>query len=259
MLTSSELQKLKGMRLIFTVTTGRSGTAYLTTLFQYLPGVAAYHEPRPEFVEILRDVQGNKELAKEFLLTRKLPVIAAEKKNIYVETSHLFCKGFLEPLLEIGITPDLIIHTRPHRKVALSMLKLNTIPARTEKGLLFYLSPDDPGVLPIRDWQTLNDYQLCYWYCLEIERRAKEYEQLYVRMGKKVVKTTLENVRTPEGFQQMLGELQLRRPNLWNRFRQWRNARFRVNEALFKKNAITVPVPENLDDLEMEVAGRVQA
>jgi hypothetical protein len=49
------------------------------------------------------------------------------------------------------------------------------VPGRSLRGARYYLSPADPNHLPVpvdvaRGW---SDYQLCYWYCLEIEARAR--------------------------------------------------------------------------------------
>jgi len=250
-LEPSLIQKLRAKRIIFTVTSGRSGTAYVATLFQYVKGVEAYHEPEPEFRKVLRQAQMRPAVAKAFMAHKKLPAIASTGGDIYVETSHLFCKGFLEPTLELGVIPDLIIHTRPHRQVAVSLYKMGTIPGRTPKALQFYLSPDDPGVLPLRNWKSLHDYQLCFWYCLEIERRTLKYEGLYRNMERTVVKTELAELKTTSGFLKMLKDLDLKRPSLFNLMRHKRNSKFKINEALIKKK--TVALPEELNAMEEEV------
>lgn len=247
------IESIHQKRLVFTVTTGRSGTAYLSTILGYARNVFAVHEPPPEFAEVLRRVQGDPELAEKFWLEEKLPAILEVPDKVYIETSHLVCKGFLEPLLEMGIVPDLIIHRRPPRDVALSMFKMGTIPGRSDKGLRFYLSPDDPGVLKLPDWERLHDYQLCFWYCLEIERRAKAYSELFKENGARVVETTLAGLKTFSGLQSMSGDLgiSLKLPQWLTRFRFTRNTRVKVNES--KETKKCVEVPENIEDLEQGV------
>jgi hypothetical protein len=175
-----------GKRLIFTVTTGRSGTELLQRLFSVLPNVDALHEPEPKFSRVLRQVQEIPSLARDFLLCTKLPAIARYERPIYVETGHLFSKGFLEPALQLGLRFDLIVLRRSPRDVAKSLYELDTIPARTEWGRNFLLAPTDPDVLPLPGWENLHDYQLCYWYCLEIERRAMLYQGLVTANGGRV-------------------------------------------------------------------------
>ena len=191
---------LRGKRLIFTVTTGRSGTGYLAKMLSFVPNVVSYHEPRPDFADVMRLVQQDVSIAYGFWIEKKLPQIMEEPASTYIETSHLFCKGFVEPLLKLGVTPDLIILTRPHRRVAASLHRLDTIPGRTEKGLRYLVSPGDPGVLALPGWQTLTDYQLCYWYCLEIERRSHEYERTFLEKNARVAKVALSEIDTVRGF-----------------------------------------------------------
>ena len=195
-------------RLIFTVTTGRSGTELLHRLFSLLPDVASFHEPEPKFSRMLRQVQENPLQAREFLQNSKFPAIAKCQRSVYVETSHLFCKGFLEPAQQLGLRFDLIVLRRSARDVARSLYELDTIPARTDWGRSFLLAPTDPGVLPLPGWETMHDYQLCYWYCLEIERRAKMYAKLVAAHGGRVAATSLSELLAG-GFPRVLESLAL--------------------------------------------------
>jgi hypothetical protein len=251
------IDRIRQKRLIFTVTTGRSGTAYLSSLFGFAKNVYAVHEPSPEFADVLRAVQTNSNLARQFLLKEKLPSILCNPMGIYIETSHLVCKGFLEPLLELNIIPGLIIHRRPARDVSLSMLKLGTIPGRSDKGLRFYLSPADPGVLELSDWKRLNDYQLCYWYCLEIERRAKYYKLLFQQHGGRIAETTLSDLKTFTGLTRCFEDLDLKIkfPAWFTRLRFLRSTGVKVNESRETKK--DVYVPGDLAELEQEVVQRV--
>ena len=240
-------------RLIFTITTGRSGTAYLSTILGLARNVCSVHEPAPEFANLMRDVQGNPDLARRFLVDKKLPAILQSPADIYIETSHLACKGFLLPLIELGVVPDIIIHTRPAREVSLSLLKMGTIPGRSSKSLRFYLTPDDPGVLGVPDWQNLHDYQLCYWYCLEIERRASAYKDIFLGYGARVTLTSLASLKTFNGLLNCFSDLDLtaRRPRWLTALRFSRAARVKVNESLETKKQITVP--QDLEGLEQTV------
>ena len=186
-----------------------------------------------------------------------LPAIADDKAPIYVETSHLVCKGFLEPLLKLGVLPDLIIHRRAARDIALSMLKMGTIPGKSEKGLRFYLSPDDPGVLEIDNWRELEDYQICFWYCLEIERRARDYITIFKEQGARVVETTLAGLKTFSGLETCFSglDLQFKYPSFLTRLRFNRSAGVKVNES--KETKKDVLIPENLAELESEVFDRI--
>ena len=94
---------------------------------------------------------------------RKVALIAATVKgNIYIETSHLYCKGFIEHLLALGLHPAFIILTRPASEVAQILFQISCIPERTGAGRLSLIGPSDPGVLRADGSQQFSDYQLCY-------------------------------------------------------------------------------------------------
>ncbi|WP_457568581.1 hypothetical protein [Desulfurobacterium sp.] len=202
-------EKLKNKRLIFTVTTGRSGTGYLSSLFSSLRYVASFHEPEPNFLEAMRKAQQFPHEAVKFLYSKKLPFVASVDEPVYCETSHLFCKGFFYPLLELGILPELIVLKRDKRSVAKSLFELNTIPGRTFEALQFYLKPDDRVYIPLRNWHKLHDYQLCYWYCLEIEKRMEIYSEEVKKRGGKVYEIDLKEILTLEGIVNFFLEMNL--------------------------------------------------
>ncbi len=184
-----------GKRLVLTVTTGRSGTNYVRHLLRDLPELCCVHEAKPDFVEAMRDAQADPAVAEAFLLDRKLPAIRDQPGRIYFETSHLACKGFIEPLLSHGIVPDLVILRRDKIKVATSLYLLDTIPGRSPFGLRYLLSPDDPAVATIEGWRGLHDWALCYWYCLEIERRGELYKTALERLGGQTFTTSVEALK----------------------------------------------------------------
>jgi hypothetical protein len=193
--------------LIFTVTPGRSGTKYLAALLAAVPGVAAFHEPGPDFVAALRRTQQDPEVAFAFWRDAKLPFIAALDTPIYAETSHMFCKGFFEPAILLGLQPKLIVLRRPPSEVAWSLLERDTVPARTPYGSLYLLDPRDPGVIPLPGWERMSDYQLCFWYALEIERRQLKYADMAARLGLPVCEVLQRDLGKPEVFGLMLQTL----------------------------------------------------
>ncbi len=180
--------------LVFCVTAGRSGSDTLARLLARIPAVDARHEPRPDFVLAMRPARKRPELATVFLRKLKIPAIAASPKPVYAETSHLFGKGFLEPLLELGLRPGLIMLRRDPRQIALSYLRLETVPARTSKGRRYLLDPDDRVFLGLDRWRNLTDYQLLYWYALETEERQKAHAARAAAAGCRTVFMDVEEL-----------------------------------------------------------------
>jgi hypothetical protein len=194
-------------RPVFTVTAGRSGTKFLQKLFALLPDTASFHEPSPNFVHAMRHGQTNPAAVVDFVRDHKLPFIAAQSEARYVETSHLFCKGFAESFVRLGVVPDIIVLRRPPREIARSLLRLNSVPARTGLGLRYLLQPNDPGVLPLPGWEQMSNYQLCFWYALEIERRQIRYARIFGELGRRVVEVRLADLLSFEGFREAAGQL----------------------------------------------------
>jgi hypothetical protein len=203
------LAAVRRKTLVFTITAGRTGTTYLQELLGLFPDTTSLHEPNPAFVSVLRLAQHDPNVARQFLLEYKLPCIAASESGRYVEVSHLLCKGFLEPLLEFGLRPGLVVLRRSPGRIAASYLARRTVPARTKLGLKYLLHPGDPGVLPLPQWTRRSDYQLCFWYALEIERRQAAYmRELGVR-GITCVDVTAEELHDADRFLALARTLRL--------------------------------------------------
>lgn len=246
-------ERLNSKRLIFTVSAGRSGTHFLTRLFRYLPGMDVFHENNtPHFHDHMRAAQEDPNHARKFLNDEKLPFIESLKKPIYAETSHLFCKGFLEPLLELGVVPDLVLLSRDRRKIATSLFRLGTIPARQEKALQFYLKPDDPGVVTMEDWNSWSDYQLCYWYVLEIERRQRVYGQKVRELGGCVHACDLDEINTAEGYRELIKALNLRGPNPINWLKFYKNRQRKAGNFDASKSQRKLPKNQLAEEAEVE-------
>ncbi len=198
--TETAIERLREKQLVFSLSAGRTGSEYLTRLMALMPDTASFHEPEPAFQRQMRPALRNPELARKFLTDYKLPARAMVDKGTIVETSHLFSKGFVEPLLDLGLVPSVVNLHRDARAVALSYLTRYTIPARTRYGWTFLLQPDDPGVLPIAGWRDLSDYQLCFWYALETERRIDFYSRMLRDRGALVVDTSAQALNAQDEF-----------------------------------------------------------
>lgn len=198
------VDRVNSKQPVFTVTAGRTGTTYVSRLFALLPDTYSVHESKPNFVTAMRKAQLTPKAGMDFCTQIKLPHIAALSESRYVEMSHLFCKGFLECFVKLGVNPSLLILRRPPRTIALSLLSRQTVPARTAMGWRFLLAPNDRGVLPLDRWQLLTDYQLCFWYCLEIERRQALYQHYMMESAGRYFSVDVDALRDYSVFSKML-------------------------------------------------------
>lgn len=170
--------------LIFTITCGRTGTTFLKRIFEIFDNTCALHEPEPNYARALPFIKKSPEKAIPFL-QEKIAFINSIQEINYVETSHVFGKGFFIPLLRMGIKPGLIFLNRNFRKVASSFYERGSIPMRTDRGIHYSADPRAPGSLPIYSPESLTDYQLCYWSVLDAYARQIQAEHIYKKEGGK--------------------------------------------------------------------------
>lgn len=200
---SSEPPAAPGPRIVFTITNGRSGSEYLSSLVDCVDGVVGRHEPAPYFQDLFRDAARSDWLAKEFLLTQKLPKIKEEQCELYIETSHLFGKGYFDAMLELGVDFGLIVLRRDAVKLAHSMYRLATIPERTRIGRYFYLGRDDKTLTRLTK-EDPTDLDLCLWHALETEARQKAYAERAERRGLRVFDTSVEKLNQRDELEALL-------------------------------------------------------
>jgi hypothetical protein len=72
---------------------------------------------------------------------------------------------------------------RDPRLIALSYLERYTVPERTYYGMEWLISPRYASAMPLPGWHRMTDYQLVFWYALEIERRQRCYSRLIQGRG----------------------------------------------------------------------------
>lgn len=190
-------------KIIFTVTPGRSGTAYLARVLDRVTGLVARHEPEPNFKNVLHDLPNNRTLAYRFMRDVKWPAIRALAGDCaYLETSHLFGAGFFYAWVSVIMRPDIIVLRRDKYAIADSMYELDQIPGRTMPDYL--ISPDTARFCRVDGWQKLHDWQLCFWYVLEMEVRQTTYAYTAAMCGGTVYDVDLDDLQTVDDFDRLV-------------------------------------------------------
>jgi len=189
-----------------------------------VPDVCSLHEPPPYFQEFARKGYDEK---KEWLENIKIPYIQGIAQGVYVETSNQVIRGFIEPLIELGIKLNVIVIQRPLRDVALSMWRMNWIPARSPIAAKYGMKPDDKDIIFLYpDFKYWTDYQCCYWACLERRERIKKYSEL-LEHDNIIAETTTAKMTTRDGFIGLLDVLELPRPDMI-RYNEICNLKFNI-------------------------------
>lgn len=227
---------LDELQLIFTSTTGRSGTKYLANIVNNNAlNATAEHDPYPRGYDTPIRWYDNREdkkllkLAKRKIkrLNRKSKILRTfaypdqnkilpenrfsnrlknfipkvELKEIYLESTHAFIKSFGESMYDL--TPDLyIIHlTRSPFEVAKSFFNRRSIPGPNNPYLL------DPNFKRNKIKLSINmtDYQKCLWYWFETEVRHKDF--LEKHDVEKVIEIDVDDLNDEKKVKKMLKEL----------------------------------------------------
>jgi hypothetical protein len=142
--------------------------------------------------------------------------------------------------------------------VATSLWQLGAIPGRTLRGTKHFLSPRDPNHLPLSGLRPLDDYQLCYWTCLEMDARARVLRERLEPRGVRVHAVVLEDIQSEDGLLALGARLGLTSLTTLGRMRIGRLARTRVNAKDDQKRRDALD-PSHLDALEREVRERTRA
>jgi hypothetical protein len=180
-------------------------------------------------------------------VNEKLPFIVNKlKAPIYVETSHYLTQGALGALLALGVEFDLFLLTRPVREVAVSFWRRQSIPLSKRDKIW----PTDPGcMIKLGDHEGLSDYQLVFWWVLEMHARMWDYAERTNEAGGLVASTSLEEVTTWSGFRELTDTLDLPAP----RHRMYPHLKINMSDP----SMIAMGQPDDLDLLEEQVWERV--
>jgi len=168
-------------RVIFTATTGRSGTKSLASLFSMVPECVSLHEPWPDMSgDVLRAASyGQQELADQIYRRIKSVNIlrAAVGYRYYFEANHCFVKTFMEQAIADFDDRIAVVHlVRPTLDVAMSIYQLHEEPG-SGLGNSWWLDHRAPtNVIRISrvldsDPEYSHPFYKTLWYWYEVEAR----------------------------------------------------------------------------------------
>jgi hypothetical protein len=178
-----------------------------------IEGVNAFWETDPNFAWVVRPSRKKQGVAKRWWVNQKLPTILSKKLPVYVETSHYLTQGALGAALALEIPFDLVVLTRDVRDTAVSFWRRQSIPLFKKDKLW----PTDSGIHVQVDSDGLNDYQLVFWWLLEMRHRMFLYAEGARKRGRIIASTTLNELVTKEGFDRLRLTLGLPEPD-WDKF-----------------------------------------
>lgn len=203
------------MQYYFTITAGRTGTAWLADLLAVNLQVAAIHEPlgiddfgtRMPDIRTMRNFnsRGNNEFVQEFW-KRKLEDIS---EPVYVETNHALAKcGLVENLARRSLATQstLVCLQRNITAQCASYVARNDFRNITQIWQ-WYLDPSYPlKLVNPEPFKGIKGLGAPLWYCYEMLARQEYYRQRYAG-EMRMVFVSLEDVTTPQGAQKFLSDM----------------------------------------------------
>jgi len=219
--TPNLIKAPKRKQMIFTLTTGRSGTTYLAKLLkQNLTNAEIHHERTgyPNFNIHAQDAsdlmifnhEGNTPEVRHFW-QRKFVSIVEGNTPTYAELSHFLAKGGLIENLDLlgkDVTTDIIILKRDPKDIVWSFANRGDF---TNPGFtwLFTLDSRYPkNIIKPKIFEPYGVLGKCYWYVCEMWTRAEYYQCLY---GNKeninFHQVNLTDIATQQGAQAIIEKL----------------------------------------------------
>jgi len=200
----------------FTITAGRTGTAWLADLLGANLGTDAVHEPlgiddfgvnMPD-IKIMRsfNARGNNDLVKGFW-SRKLGAIA--ERDLYVETNHTLAKcGLIENLATSSLAKDslVIILKRDKIRQCVSYLSRGDFKNITV-AWQWYLDPRYPNNIGNpAEFLKLGELGRTIWYIYEMDARQEYYKRCYSG-DLNFLEVDLEDISSPDGASEFLHKI----------------------------------------------------
>lgn len=205
----------------FTITGGRTGTAWLADFLEENLNINCIHEPlgiddfgvRMPDIKLMRtfNVRGNTFVVQEFY-KRKFDEIG--KLPAYAETNHTLAKcGLVENLVNHRIASKtcLIILVRDFRKQCLSYITRGDFGNITIDWQWYLHQGYGSNIIDYAPFEKYGLLGKSLWYCYEMDARQIYYERLYSSQVK-MVRVKLEEIIIPEGAEKFLNEIGCMRP-----------------------------------------------
>lgn len=191
------------------ITPGRSGSTFLQVTLNRLYNVFAeesYHTITGKPEQCFSSIIGKTEAEKNAFIKSKIEYIEGLNCEHYMDSVSLICQdNNIERFINNGYVPNVITLRRDPRMVAQSFYELDWDPITPPMSSL---DPTAPDAIKM----TLADphpYQLCLWYCVEIERIARAYKGKLEAWGVKHYETSIQKLIEGDSFHKMLSYFEM--------------------------------------------------
>lgn len=209
-------------RLIFSISSGRSGSSYLAKLLGTASNAKAYHEAHPDMAgrRVARypanDPSAVDRIAYAAVYLLKLVKSSAIRKSlrtlpdghVYIETNHMFISSFYDVVMRQFDDVEVIHLHRYLPKVLKSFIDLDLF-GNSPHTAMWTTPPDSPSAAiaipkPVAE---MDQVEKCIAFLVDIEARAMRFRRQYP--ATKVVGARLERLNRWTEVEQLFGALRL--------------------------------------------------
>jgi len=175
-------------RLLFCISSGRSGTNYLADLLDTSEEAVAFHEAEPtmtgKFLQMINEApyaDSVKERSVKVEAIRKVLDEMPEGKSVYCEANHMFIKTFFDVVMENFDNVEVIVLRRDLPLVLSSFLKLRYFSEGNDIWQDWFSSPNavTAAAKSIGSDEALDRCDLSIAYLMDIEARALRFQRDY--------------------------------------------------------------------------------
>jgi hypothetical protein len=174
-------------RLIFSINSGRSGSKYLAQLLSTAHQVTSFHEAEPkmcgEFIDMINSKPMEESREKRRVKAEAIAEIlrGSAPEEIYAETNHTFITTFYDVVLEEFPNVDVVNLRRDLGLVLKSFIEMGYFSPLNPLSFAWMSSPNAvTSALPaIGPDATLDQFDRCIAYLLDIEARAERFRRDY--------------------------------------------------------------------------------
>jgi hypothetical protein len=209
--------KILSHRLIFSINPGRSGSKYLSQLLGTAAEVTSFHEAQPPMVGNYLQMIERKPY-EQSLKQRKIKSITIQNQlllflegQVYAESNHMFIKTFFDVILKDFKHTNIQVITL-HRNLAQtlkSFIELGYFSSHNKYWPLWFSSPNAiTAAIPcIGCDASLDQYDLCIAYLIDIQARAIRFQQNYPFIKNHLVR--LENFKNYDYIEELFNQLEI--------------------------------------------------
>ncbi len=177
--------KILNHQLIFCINSGRSGSNYLSEILGTAEEVCSYHEAKPsmthQYLTMINTSNYKTSFSKRQVknVAIKDTLLQLPDGKIYFESNHMFIKTFFDVVVQEFPKVKVIILRRYLPKVLKSFIELGYFSDRNRHWKFWMSSPNAvTAAIPCIDVdQNLDQWDLSIAYLIDIEARAKRFQQ----------------------------------------------------------------------------------